>query len=244
MKERFFLDRIALQRPDVALRNVERASLIEPNFADARQAVENDAPMAAREAPHAVVGQLLVKNAFDSTLCKNVFEGARFSGPGCQSLSPKSSSSSCLLGLRTDLMTSPGHSTPDSAPASIRRGDDLSRNDGLHAFEVHPPVYTLYGTTNGAVILGQKRSASCRLRIFPALSATPMSHVDRRCCSDDTSRRKAFFDGRVQVLYFRERTASMKFACESGRRYEFLKIVGRAWLLVVQCSPGSFFRPK
>ena len=55
MKERFLLDRIALQRSDVTLRNVERASFIEPNFADARQAVENDAPMAAREAPHAVV---------------------------------------------------------------------------------------------------------------------------------------------------------------------------------------------
>ena len=87
MKERLLLDRIALQRPDVALRNVECACLVEANFADARQAVENDAPMAAREAPHAVVGQLLVKNALDSTLRKNVFEGAGFSGPGCQSLS-------------------------------------------------------------------------------------------------------------------------------------------------------------
>jgi hypothetical protein len=89
MEERLFLDRVALQRSDVGPRNVERASFIEPNFADARQAVENDTPMPAREAPHTVVGQLLVKNALDRALCKNVFEGACFSGPGCQSFLPE-----------------------------------------------------------------------------------------------------------------------------------------------------------
>ena len=68
MKERFLLDRIALQRSNVALGNVECACLIKPNFADAWQAVEDDAPMSAREAPHAVVVQLLIKNAFDCTL--------------------------------------------------------------------------------------------------------------------------------------------------------------------------------
>jgi len=89
MEERLFLDRVALQRSDVAPRNVECACLVEANFADARQAVENDAPMPAREAPHTVIGQLLVENALDSTLRKNVFEGACFSGPGCQSFLPE-----------------------------------------------------------------------------------------------------------------------------------------------------------
>src|SRR4030095_1964940 len=90
MEERLLLDRVALQCSDVALRNVERASFIEPNFADAGQTVENDAPMAAREAPHTVVVKLFVENALDGALCKNVFEGACLSGPGCQSLLRKS----------------------------------------------------------------------------------------------------------------------------------------------------------
>ena len=51
--------------------------------------LQNDAPMAAREASHAVIVKLLVKNALDGTLRENVFEGAGFSGPGCQSPSPK-----------------------------------------------------------------------------------------------------------------------------------------------------------
>ena len=89
MKERFLLDRIALQRSDVALRNIEFASSIESNFADARQAVENDAPMAARETSDAVVVKLLVENALDRTFSKNIFEGTCFSGSYCQSLPPE-----------------------------------------------------------------------------------------------------------------------------------------------------------
>src|SRR4026209_1157737 len=100
MKERFLLDRIALQRSDIALRIVECASLIEPNFADTRPAVENDAPMAAREASHAVVVQLLVESAFNGTLCKNVFEAGGFSSSFCQLLPPEI------------VLVSPNQSTP------------------------------------------------------------------------------------------------------------------------------------
>jgi hypothetical protein len=45
--------------------------------------------MPAREASHAVVVKLLVKNALDCALRQNVFEGACFSDPGCQSLPPE-----------------------------------------------------------------------------------------------------------------------------------------------------------
>jgi hypothetical protein len=45
--------------------------------------------MAARKASHPVVVKLLVKNTLDRTLRENIFKGACFSGPGCQSLSPE-----------------------------------------------------------------------------------------------------------------------------------------------------------
>ena len=89
MKERFLLDRIALQRSDVALRNVKRSCLVEANFADARQPLQNDAPMPTRDTSHAVIVKFLVESALDGTLRENVFEGAGFSGPGLSIVPPK-----------------------------------------------------------------------------------------------------------------------------------------------------------
>jgi hypothetical protein len=86
MKEWFFLHRIALERADIALGNVERPSPIEPNFADAWQTIEDEASMAAGKASHAVVRQLLVESAFDRPVCQNIFEDARFSDSGCHLL--------------------------------------------------------------------------------------------------------------------------------------------------------------
>ncbi len=90
MKERFLLDRIALQRSNVALRNVKRSCLVEANFADARQPLQNDTSMPTRDASHAVIVKFLVETALDGTLRENVFEGAGFSGPNCQSFLRKS----------------------------------------------------------------------------------------------------------------------------------------------------------
>ena len=175
MKERFLLHRIALQCSDIPLRNVERACPVEANFADARQSVEDDAPMAARKASHPVVVKLLVKNTLDRTLRENIFKGAGFSGPGCQSLSPEKSlfqtgkevkgeilrkfyavavpSGSGLEGSGKAERTTPWR----FAPPPFLRGN-------FSSVEVTKPVYTFSGTTKGARYSRvSRRSASLSL---------------------------------------------------------------------------------
>ena len=79
MEERFFLDGVQLQRPDVSMRNVERSSLIEPDPADPVAALANEAPVPAGKTADLAVRKALIKLPFLHMLIQNLFQRYRLS---------------------------------------------------------------------------------------------------------------------------------------------------------------------
>jgi hypothetical protein len=64
VKEGLLFDGIALDSADIAPGHVERATLVEANFADTILAIRNGAAMPAGEAAHAIAIEFLVEFAF------------------------------------------------------------------------------------------------------------------------------------------------------------------------------------
>ncbi len=65
MEKRFFLDRIALDRGEIAVRHIQRAVAVEPYATDAVAAGGDQATMTAGITTHFPVRQLFVQLAFD-----------------------------------------------------------------------------------------------------------------------------------------------------------------------------------
>ena len=74
MEERFFLDRIQLERANVSVRDEQPPAAIESNAADAVEPVEDHASVAACEAAQPAVFELLVQLAFLRVSLQDVLE--------------------------------------------------------------------------------------------------------------------------------------------------------------------------
>src|SRR5207249_11151976 len=74
VEEGLLLDRVELQGPHVAPGHLEHAALVEADAAYAVEAGRDDAPVAAGEAPDAVVGKLLVQLALGRAAGKHFSE--------------------------------------------------------------------------------------------------------------------------------------------------------------------------
>jgi hypothetical protein len=74
VKERLFLDRIALHPANVTPGNVEFSALVVANLAHAGLALKNGAAMSASETANAIAFNRLVKLAFADVLVEDVPE--------------------------------------------------------------------------------------------------------------------------------------------------------------------------
>ena len=75
MEERLLLDRIELQRANIAMRYQQLSPAIEPHAADAVESVGDDAAVSACEATQFAVFEVFVKLPFNCESLEDAFKG-------------------------------------------------------------------------------------------------------------------------------------------------------------------------